>query len=130
MKRLIIWGPKGLGGLGLNTNIWSLQAQCAVQYLVRTIRWNGIVAEDFKTTLNAYQMVSGFATPVLENCKTPIEYAGKGWIPILREMFREIDAGIWIEDAWIPEKQRQHDKALMEEFAKSSDLMNSAYGYE
>jgi hypothetical protein len=122
MKRLIVWGPKGLGGLGLNTDIWSLQAQCAAQYLIRTIRWDGIVAQDFITTLNAYQMVSGFVSPVLENCKITIEYAGKGWIPNLREMFRDIDAGIWIENAWAPEKQRQHDRAIMEEFAQSSDL--------
>jgi hypothetical protein len=122
MKRLVVWGPKGLGGLGLNTDIWSLQAQCAAQYLIRTIRWDGIVAQDFITTLNAYQMVSGFVSPVLENCKIPIEYAGKGWIPNLREMFKDIDAGIWIENAWAPEKQRQHDRAIMEELAQSSDL--------
>jgi hypothetical protein len=37
-------------------------------------------------------------------------------------MFRDIDAGIWVENAWIPQKQRQHDRALMEEFAQNSDL--------
>jgi hypothetical protein len=53
MKRAVVWGPKGLGGMNLNTNIWLLQAQCAAQHLVRVIRWNGIVADDFITTLNA-----------------------------------------------------------------------------
>jgi hypothetical protein len=122
MKRAVVWGPKGLGGMNLNTNIWSLQAQCAAQHLVRVIRWNVIVADDFITTLNAYQMVTGFSTPVLEECRVKIEYAGNGWIPMLRNMFREIDAGIKIERAWRPQKQRQHDVALMEVFAQESDL--------
>jgi hypothetical protein len=67
-------------------------------------------------------MVTGFSTQVLEECKVKIEYAGNGWIPMLRDMFREIDAGIRIERAWRPQKQRQHDVALMEVFAQDSDL--------
>jgi hypothetical protein len=30
----VVWGPKGLGGLALNTNIYNVQAQCALTYLV------------------------------------------------------------------------------------------------
>ena len=46
MPRAVVWGPKDLGGLGLNTNIYNLQAQCSINYLVRTLRWNKIVAQD------------------------------------------------------------------------------------
>jgi hypothetical protein len=68
-------------------------------------------------------MVTGFSTAVLEQCKVEIEYAGNGWIPTLPDMFRNIDAGIRIEQAWRPQKQRQHDVALMEVlFAQDSDL--------
>jgi hypothetical protein len=45
-----------------------------------------------------------------------------GWITTLCDMFSEIDAGIRIERAWRPQKQQQHDVALMELFAQDSDL--------
>ena len=66
MPRLAIWGPKGLGGLELNTNIYNLQAQCALMYLVRTLRWDKMVASDIIATLNALQLASGFGSPIRE----------------------------------------------------------------
>jgi hypothetical protein len=65
MPRAVVWGPRALGGLELNTNIYNVQAQCAVSYLVRAIRWQGSVASDIIATLNALQLLSGFTTPVL-----------------------------------------------------------------
>jgi hypothetical protein len=37
MLRAVIWGPIGMGGTVLNTDVLSLQAHCAVKYLVRII---------------------------------------------------------------------------------------------
>jgi hypothetical protein len=122
MKREVVWGPLNMGGLGLNTDIYSLQCQCAVSYLMRTMRWDGVVATDIRTALNAFQLASGFLSPVLEHTATPIKYVGKGWIPNLREMLNAINAGLWIEQIWRPQKQRQHDVGIMEEFAKDSTL--------
>jgi len=95
MKRAIAYGPLAYGGLNLNTNIYSVQAQCAAAYLVRTMRWNKIVATDILVVTNAFQLASGFESPVLENISIPIKYVGKGWIPHVRDMFRSIDAGVW-----------------------------------
>jgi hypothetical protein len=122
MKREVVWGPVSMGGLGLNTNIYSLQCQCAAMYLVRTIRWDKAVAQDIITTLNAFQRASGFLTPVLEDTSIPIKYLGRGWIPNLREMMREIGAGVWIEKIWRPKKQRQFDTGIMETFAAAPDI--------
>jgi hypothetical protein len=35
--RAVVWGPISLGGLGLNTNIYNLQTQCSVGYLIRSL---------------------------------------------------------------------------------------------
>jgi hypothetical protein len=113
MKRAVVWGPISHGGLGLNTNIYSVQCQCAMSYLMRTMRWDDIVANDILVTLNAFQMASGFLTPVLEDTTTPIDYVDKGWIPHLRNMLRMIDGGVWIEKAWHPKRQRQFDYCLL-----------------
>jgi hypothetical protein len=117
MPRTAVWGPKGLGGLELNTNMYNLQAQCALTYLVRTLRWNQTVAKDIIAALNALQLLSGFGTPLLEKTSPSISYAGKGWLINLREMMAMYEASAWVEDAWIPAKQRQYDQAIQEEFA-------------
>ncbi|KAL7502638.1 hypothetical protein ACHAXN_000569 [Cyclotella atomus] len=107
--RSIVWGPKGLGGLALNTNIYSVQAQCALSYLVRTLRWNKTVAKDIIATLNAAQLASGFGQPILEVTSPKIRYLGKGWILNLRDMLDLFGIKVWTEDAWRPQRQRQYD---------------------
>ena len=116
MKRAIAYGPLAYGGLNLNTNIFSVQAQCATTYLVRTMRWNKVVASDILVVVNAFQLASGFESPVLENTELPIKYVGLGWIPHLRNMLRAINAGVWLERAWRPKRQRQYDRSIMETF--------------
>ena len=122
MSRAVVWGPISKGGLGLNTNILSLQTQCAVKYLIRIIRWDDIVSLDVIAAINALQLLSGFDTPVMEHTSIPIKYVGPGWLPNLRDMLRVIEAGVWIETAWKPRKQRQHDQAIMEVFAADPDI--------
>ena len=122
LPRSVVWAPKGLGGLELNTNIYNVQAQCALMYLVRTMRWDKIVAKDILATLNAAQLASGFGTPILETTFPKIKYIGKGWILNLREMLDLFDIQVWIEDAWRPRKQRQYDRALQEDFANDEEI--------
>ena len=100
LPRSVVWGPKGLGGLELNTNIYNVQAQCALTYLVRTLRWDKIVAQDILATLNAAQLASGFGTPILETTSPKIKYLGKGWILNLREMLDLFQIQVWVEHAW------------------------------
>jgi hypothetical protein len=122
MSRTVIWGPKGLGGLELNTNFYNVQAQCALTYIVRALRWDKTVSEDVITTLNALQLASGFEHSLLEMTSPRIKYLGPGWLLNLREMLDLFQAGIWVEKAWRPKKQRQYDEAIMEVFANDSKI--------
>ena len=117
MPREVVFGPIDLGGLCLNTDIYNLQAQCAITYLVRTLRWDHIVAKDIIATLNACQLASGFETPLLEGTHVPISYLGRGWILNLRSMLEYFGMQVWIEDAWRFQKQRLGDRSIMETFA-------------
>jgi hypothetical protein len=125
MPRAVVWGPKSLGGLGLNTNVYNLQAQCAIGYMIRAIRWNGIVANDIIATLNAYQLVSGWESPLLEDTSVTLKYLPQGWLPHVREMLRAFGSLLWVENAWRPHKQRQGDTALMEDFCKHPDITDT-----
>jgi hypothetical protein len=122
MPRAVVWGPRALGGLELNTNIYNVQAQCAVSYLVRAIRWQGSVASDIIATLNALQLLSGFTTPVLELTSPEIKYVGCGWLLNLREMLRLYKMTVWIEGAWRYPLQRQGDCSLIERFASNPNI--------
>ena len=63
-------------------------------------------------------MESGFVSPILDTTDLPIEYINLGWIICSRDRLRLFNAGIWIEDAWVPPLQRKHDRSLMEEFSR------------
>ena len=117
MPREVVYGPIDLGGLNLNTDVYNLQAQCAITYLVRTLRWDKTVAKDIIATLNACQLASGFETPLLEGTNIPITFLGKGWILNLRHMLDYYDMQIWVEDIWRFQKQRLGDRSIMETFA-------------
>jgi hypothetical protein len=69
MPRAVLWGPLDMGGTALNTNTLSLQAQCAVKYLTRIIRWDDIVSRDVIAAINALQLASGLGSQVLEYTK-------------------------------------------------------------
>jgi hypothetical protein len=86
------------------------------------MRWDEIVANDILVVTDAFQIASGFESPVLENTMTPIEYVCNGWIPHLRKMLRKIEGSIWIEKAWSPKRQRQYDQAIMEVFANNPSI--------
>ena len=122
MSRSVIWGPKGLGGLELNTNMYNVQAQCALTYIVCTIRWDKTVANDIIATLNALQLASGFEHNILEVTSPKIKYHGPGWLLNLREMLDLYQASLWIERAWRPQKQRQYDESIMEVFTNNSEI--------
>ena len=47
-------------------------------------------------------MESGFVSPILDTTDLPIEYIDLGWIIGLQNRLRSFNAGIWIEDAWVP----------------------------
>jgi hypothetical protein len=94
MPRAVVWGPKCLGGLGLNTNVYNFQAQCAVGYAIRTLRWGGIVANDIIATLNSAQLMSGWESPLLEETSPLLKYLPRGWILHLREMLQTYGASL------------------------------------
>jgi hypothetical protein len=109
--------------LELNTNFYNVQAQCTLTYIVRTLQWDQTVAQDIIATLNALQLASGWEHSLLETTSQKIKYLGrKGWLLNLREMLDLYQAGIWIENAWRPRKQRQYDEAIMEVFANDSEI--------
>eukprot|EP00956_Cyclotella_meneghiniana_P033092 scaffold93176_cov89-Cyclotella_meneghiniana.AAC.1 len=119
MPRAVVYGPVRWGGLGLNTDMYCLQLQCAMVYLVRVLRWDKIVADDIITAIDALQLRSGFVSPVLEEVSTPIVHAGKGWLlNLMRAMMREYDVSAQIEHLWKPSLQRENDVALLEAFSK------------
>ena len=112
MPRAVVYGPIRWGGLGLNTDIYCLQLQYAMVYLVRVLRWDKTVADNIITAIDALQLRSGFATPVLEEVSTPVVHAGKGWILNLRAMMKEYDVSA--QHLWKPSLQREHDVSLLE----------------
>jgi hypothetical protein len=80
------------------------------------------VSKDVIAATNSLQLASGLGTQVLESTAMSIKYVGEGWLINLQDMLRNINAGVWIEKAWRPQKQRQHDQASMDAFNADPDI--------
>ena len=95
---------------------YTLQDQVQLSYLLKQIRWDKMVANDILVTLDNLQLCSGLIHPVLEFTSLPIPYVDEGFLSSIRRCLGEIDAGLWIENAWTPSLQRVGDESLMSRF--------------
>jgi hypothetical protein len=113
---VLLFGPLEYGGLEL-MDMYTLQDQVQLSYLLKQLCWDKTVANDILFTLDNLQLCSGFTLPVLEFPSLPLSYVGQGYLKSVRERLAEMDAGLWIEHAWTPPLQREGDASIMECFA-------------
>ena len=111
----LLYGPLEYGGLEFPDTA-TLQDQVQLDYLIKQLRWDKLVANDFLVALDSVQLCSGFTSPILENTKGKILYLSPSYIIELRHRLSQMDAYMWIEKRWSPELQRVGDESLMEAF--------------
>ena len=61
-------------------DMYTLQDQVQLEYLLKQLRWDKTVANDLLTTLDNVQLCSGWIRPILENTHTPISYLGTSYL--------------------------------------------------
>ena len=120
----VLYGPKQYGGLEF-PEMRTLQDQLQLDYILKQLRWDKTVANDFLVTLDTVQLATGLTSPILEYTDPPVAYLDKSFIIDLRHRLRTIDATVWIEDAWTPKLQRLGDESLMERFCSIPGITTS-----
>ena len=113
MPRTVVFGPIQLGGMG-RAKQESLQDQWGLYHFIQTLRWDKDTAHDLVTVLDAFQLASGFVTPVLSSPNIIIDYAGIGWVPHIRAWLAALNASLEVEKAWRARIQRLDDDSLVE----------------
>ncbi len=111
----ILHGPMEFGGLDFPDTAM-LQDTTQLDYLIKQLRWDKVVAKYFLVALDWVQLCSGFTTPLLENVTQKLGYLQNSYIIDLRRRLATLDACLWIEKKWLPALQRVGDRALMEAF--------------
>jgi len=114
--RALVHGPLQFGGMNILQH-QVLQDQWNLQYFIQSLRWDKIIAQDIIIVLDAFQLVSGFVSPVLSCPGIDIDYLSHGLIPHIRQRLKMLEGEIAVEDAWHPYLQREGDDSLMELFA-------------
>ena len=95
---------------------YTLQDQVQLSYLLKQFHWDKTVANDILVTLDNLQLCSGLIQPVPEFPSLPIPYVDEGFLSLVRWQLGEMDAGLWVENAWAPSLQRIRDESLMARF--------------
>ena len=117
----VLHAPLDFGGLEF-PDISIVQDQIQLDYLIKQLRWDRIVANDFLVTLDSIQLCSGFVTPVLQNATRRLDYLDSSYIIHLRGRLAHLDGSLWIENAWTPSLQREGDESIMERFSSLSGI--------
>ncbi len=112
----VLYGPLEFGGLEI-PEMYTLQDQVQLHYLLKQLRWDRTVANDLLVTLDNFQLVSGLISPLLEYPSPPVDYVELGLLQSIRGRLREMGASLWIEKAWTPALQRIGDESLMARFS-------------
>ena len=115
-KFAVVYGSVHCGGHAfINTQM--LNDQANFMYMLQTLRWDDETVHDLIQTLDAFQIASGFVLPVMESTNTKINYdLGSGLLLHIRHRFGALDGSIWVEKAWQPELQHDHESSLVESF--------------
>ena len=112
----VLYGPLDYGGMEFPETS-TLQDQVQLDYLLKQLRWDRNVANDFLVTLDSVQLCSGFSSPILEHVAPALLYLEPSYIVDLRRRLAERGASLWIESAWTPHLQREDDSSLMDQFS-------------
>jgi len=75
MSNTVMFGPVEFGGMEF-PEVYTLQDQVQIPYLLKQLRWDKTVANNALVTLNNLQMVSGFVLPLFQTTAQEIEYVG------------------------------------------------------
>ena len=117
----VLYGPVEYGGMEF-IEAYTLQDQVQLDYLIKQLRWDRVVANDFLVALDSVQMCSGFVEPILESVADAIEYLSLSYIINLRTRLREMKAYVWIEKSWTPKLQREGDMSIMQAFVQCPSI--------
>ena len=121
MPGAVIYGPLEYKGTEILES-YTLQDQLQVTHLMKHIRWGGKVANTILVTLDNTQLAAGLIWTIFDNTRRRLDYIDQGWLTSLRKRMGEIDAMIWIEDAWRPELQRVNNAAIVELFVDAPGI--------
>lgn len=117
----VLYGPLDYGGMEF-IETYTLQDQVQLDYLIKQLRWDKVVSNDFLVTLDSVQMFSGFTAPILEFVHDKIDFIPPSYIISLRDRLREMKAFLWIEKSWSPQLQREGDSSIMNTFVRCPNI--------
>ena len=121
----VLYGPTEFGGIEF-PETYTLQDTVQLNYLIKQLRWDKTVANNFLVALDSVQLCAGFLSPLLEDTERAVDYVSPSYIIALRRRLHEMGGYIWIEKSWTPEAQREGDEALMERFVAIPGVQRSS----
>ena len=84
-----------------------------IGHLVRHLRWGKEIGQYLKILISQGQLHSGLNEPILKCPEMEMHYLEPDHISHIHEWLLDIGDGIWVENTWVPCKQREHDESIM-----------------
>jgi len=111
--RAVAYASLQYGGLGFRHLGYEQGVQQTLQIL-KHIRTGTTTGTLYDITIQHYQLLSGFSTPILERTGM-IPWSPAPWVDSIRGFLHHINGQIILSKPWMPRPRRQYDVAIMED---------------
>lgn len=117
----VLYGPIDYGGMAF-LELYTLQDQVQLDYLLKQLCWDRMVLNDFLVTLDSVQLCLGFLTSLLVSPSIRVDFLDNIYIIDLQCRLAKMGVSLWIKQAWAPCLQWEGNSALMEQFCNMSTV--------
>ncbi|KAL7430492.1 hypothetical protein ACHAXH_001865 [Discostella pseudostelligera] len=80
----VLYAPIKYGGMAF-PEVGAIQLSTQLEYFIKQLRWNRIMANTLLVTIETIQLHTGVGPPLLESVSPPIQYAGPSLILSIRD---------------------------------------------
>jgi hypothetical protein len=112
MSRAIVFGPKELGGYGVQ-HIYTEMQGMKIKSILCHLGSQTLLGKAILININYLQLTSGLKSPVLKT-NYPFVYIENNWLLQLREYLATISARLELSKVWKMLPQREYDMSIMD----------------
>jgi len=113
MPRAVVYAPATVGGLDFRHLGFEQGVQQTLQLVkhLQVASTNGVL---YHSLIDAYQIHSGIAQPILEDTRT-LPWSSPSWMTSIRQFLHSTGTNILLQNPWVPRPRRINDRNIMED---------------
>ena len=120
----ILYAPREYAGAGF-VHWATVQGEGQVRHFLKHWRSNTVVSKMLRITVSWAQWQAGVSYSILTKVDDKLSYMDSRWVKSLRQFLHHINGAFTLDDAYVPDPERQGDEYIMEVAASSGEFTDA-----